>query len=108
MVEQFINPISHEKQESARELSFAYVSMLIRMLRFMVLFPKRLPGIIERYHVEIDEINAFAQDIEGASAEEIVTRLRGLVFETIARLMNYDFLMIALTGRTYELLEGML
>jgi pyruvate,water dikinase len=106
MVEQFINPISHEKQESARELSFAYVSMLIRMLRFMVLFPKRLPGIIERYHVEIDEVNAFV--VEEASAEEIVARLRGLVFETVSRLMNYDFLMIALTGRTYELLEAML
>lgn len=108
MVEQFINPISHEKQDSKRELSFAYVSMLTRMLRFMVLFPKRLPGIIERYHVEIDEINAFARDMAGASEKEIVARLRGLVFETIARLMNYDFLMIALTGRTYELLEGML
>ena len=108
LVEQFINPISHEKQESTRELSPAYVSMLFRMLRFMVLFPKRLPGIIGRYHVEIDEVNDFAKNMEGATEQEIVTRIRGLAFETIARLMNYDFLMIALTGRTYELLEALL
>lgn len=108
MVEQFINPISHEKQESKRELSLAYVSMLFRMLRFMVLFPKRLPGIIERYHVEIDEVNVFTRNMDGATEEEIVTRIRGLAFETISRLMNYDFLMIALTGRTYELLEAIL
>ncbi|MGD8586481.1 MAG: PEP/pyruvate-binding domain-containing protein, partial [Chloroflexota bacterium] len=106
MVEQFINPISHEEEESAHELSFAYLRMLVSMLRFMVLFPKRLPGILERYHAEIDEANAF--DVDEATDEEIVTRIRGLVFETISRLMNYDFLLIAMTGRTYELLEGVL
>jgi pyruvate,water dikinase len=106
MVEQFINPISHEEEESSHELSFAYLNMLVRMLRFMVLFPKRLPGIIDRYHAEIDEANAF--DVDRATDEEIVTRIRGLVFETISRLMNYDFLLIAMTGRTYELLEGVL
>jgi pyruvate,water dikinase len=106
MVEQFINPISHEEEESSHELSFAYVNMLVRMLRFMVLFPRRLPGIIQRYHAEIDEANAF--DPDSASDEEIMVRIRGLVFDTISRLMNYDFLLIAMTGRTYELLERML
>ena len=106
MVEQFINPISHEEEESARELSFAYAKMLFRMLRFMVLLPRRLPGIIQRYHDEIDEVKAL--DLAGASEEEIVTWIRGLVYDTIGRLMNYDFLIIALTGRTYELLEAML
>ncbi len=106
MVEQFINPIAHEEEESAHELSFAYVKMLVSMLRFMVLFSKRLPGILERYHAEIDEVNAL--DLDGATDEEIVTRIRGLVFETISRLMNYDFLLIAMTGRTYELLGNVL
>lgn len=106
MVEQFINPISHEEEESAHEMSFAYVKMLVSMLRFMVRFSKRLPGILERYHAEIDEVNAL--DLDGASDEEIVKRIRGLVFETISRLMNYDFLLIAMTGRTYELLERVL
>jgi phosphohistidine swiveling domain-containing protein len=106
MVEQFINPISHEEAESSHELSFAYVNMLVRMLRFMVLFSKRLPGILERYHAEIDEVNGL--DLENATDEEVVTRIRGLVFDTISRLMNYDFLLIAMTGRTYELLENVL
>jgi pyruvate,water dikinase len=106
MVEQFINPISHEEEASARELSIAYANMLYRMLRFMLRFHRRLPAIIERYHQEIDQVNAF--DERNATEEEILTTIRGLVFDTIGRLMNYDFLIIALTGRTYELLETML
>jgi pyruvate,water dikinase len=106
LVDQFINPISHEKRAPARELSLAYVSMMARMLRFMVRFPKQLPGILERYQAEIAEIATVPLD--GVSDEKIVSHILSLVFEKINRLLNYDFLVIALTGRTYEILENLL
>ncbi len=106
MVDQFINPISHERREPARELSLAYMGMMARMLRFMVRFPKQLPEILEEYETEIAKIAAVPLD--GASDEQIVSHILSLVFEKINRLLNYDFLVIALTGRTYEILENLL
>lgn len=106
MVEQFINPISHEKQPSARELSPAYLGIMARMLRFMVRFPNQLPEILAHYQAEVAKIAAYP--LFGATDEELVANTRYLVFDVVSSLLNYDFLLIASTGRAYRILEVML
>ena len=106
LVEQFINPVSHEKQKSVRELSLPYLSMMARMILFMVRLPKKLPGVLARYQEEIKEISSVPLD--GASDQDIVAHIRRLVFETVSKLLNYDFLIIALTGRSYDILVDLL
>jgi pyruvate,water dikinase len=106
MVTQFINPISHEKIKSKRELSPAYLGMLARMVRFMIQFPNKLPNILSQYQAEIRQISEL--DLNSATEGEIIEHIRYLVFDAVGRLLNYDFLIIALTGRIYHLLESLL
>jgi pyruvate,water dikinase len=106
LVEQLINPVSHEKQKSVRELSLPYVSMMARMIHFMVRLPKKLPGVLARYQ---EEINVLATaPLDGTSDQDIVANIRCLIFDTVSKLLNYDFLIITVTGRTYDILIDLL
>jgi len=80
--------------------------MVARLLRFMVSFPNRLPGLVAHYRAEVAKVAALP--VEHTPDEELVARLRDLVFGAASRLLNYDFLMIALIGRTYQMLGTLL
>ncbi|MFQ5859489.1 MAG: PEP/pyruvate-binding domain-containing protein, partial [Anaerolineae bacterium] len=106
LVSQIVNPFGHHEGGARGELSRPYLGMVARLLRFMVGFPDQLPGLVARYRAEVAEVAALP--LEKAPDAELVAHLRGLVFGTASRLLNYDFLMIALIGRTYQLLGSLL
>ncbi len=106
LVAQMVNPFSDQEEVSGVELSIPYLRMAINILRFMVLFPRQLPGILENYRGEIKAASAFPY--QTASDEEICELIHRLPFEYASKLLNYDFLMIAVIGRTYRLLGALL
>ncbi len=103
---QIVNPFSEHNQGPSGELSLAFIGMLLRMIGFIHRFPKQLPGLLERYHQEIERVSSLP--LETLSDREIVAAVRRLVFDSGMRLLNHDFLMIAVIGRTYRLLSSLL
>ncbi|NIM94829.1 MAG: hypothetical protein GTO18_14105 [Anaerolineales bacterium] len=106
VVAQVVNPFGDHKQGSMLELSPTYLRMVVRMLRFMIRFPKQLPNLLQKYHDDIDEINSLP--LETVSDEEIVARIETLVYGIAGDLLNNDFLLIDSSNRTYRLLASML
>jgi pyruvate,water dikinase len=106
LVADIVNPFGRHEQRVRGELSPSYLGMVGRLLRFMVGFPDRLPGLVTRYRAEVAQVAALP--VEHISDGELVAHVRDLVFGTASRLLNYDFLMIALIGRTYQLLGTLL
>jgi pyruvate,water dikinase len=106
LVDQLVNPFGRHEQSMRGELSPAYIAMMARMLRFMVRFPSQLPDLVASYRSQVAQVSALA--VEDLSDAEIVGRIRTLVFEAASRFLNYDFLMIALIGITYQLLGSLL
>jgi len=102
------NPFGRHAARAASELSWPYLRMAANTLKFIVRFPRQLPGMLTRYQAQIRALSQVP--LEGLADQEIVVRVRKLVFEDASRLLNYDFLMIAVIGRTYgilgKLLEG--
>ncbi len=106
LVAQIVNPFGADKEAAHLELSQSYLRMAYRMLRFMVRFPKELPGMLATYQAEIARVEEFPYQI--ASEAEICGHIHRLPFEHANKLLNYDFLMIAVIGRSYRLLGTML
>ncbi len=106
LVSEIVNPFGRHEQRVRAELSPSYLRMVARLLRFMVSFPNRLPGLVAHYRAEVAKVAALP--VEHTPDEELVARLRDLVFGAASRLLNYDFLMIALIGRTYQMLGSLL
>ncbi len=106
LVAQFVNPFGRQERSLRAEPSSSYVRMVVRYLRFMLWFPRQLPGIVAHYREEIKAIESLPLD--SLPDREIVERIRNLVFGKASRLLNYDFLMIALIGITYQMLGSLL
>lgn len=106
LVSQIVNPFGEHEHDMQGELSAAYLGMVVRLLRFMTTFPARLPGVVAQYRAEVAEIAELP--LEDVADPEIVARVRRLVFGAGSRLLNYDFLMIALIGITYQMLGSLL
>ena len=106
LVSQIVNPFGRHERGIRGEVSLAYVGLVARMLRFMVSFPDRLPGLIDRYRAEVAEADLLPLDT--TSDRDIVACIRNLVFGGASRLLNYDFLMIAVIGITYQVLGTLL
>jgi len=106
MVSQIVNPFEHHEQGKRGELSLAFVGMMTRLLRFMVSFPDQLPGVVASYQAEVAEVAALP--LETTPDGEVVTHIRELALGTASRLMDYDFLMILLIKRTYQILALLL
>lgn len=103
---QVVNPFGHEEESASVELSRSYLRMAARSLRFMVQFPKQLPGLLADYQAEI--VAAESYPYARAEDAEIVNRIYQLPFEHANKLLNNDFLMIAVIGRAYRLLGAFL
>jgi len=106
LVVQIVNPFRRHERGIAIEVSPVFVGWVLRLLRFMVGFPARLPGLVSRYRAEIKEIESHS--VEAMPDREIVACIHKLVFDSASRLLNYDFLMIALVRLTHQALGAML
>jgi pyruvate,water dikinase len=103
---QLMNPFGHMERSVEGGFSLAYFEMMVRMLRIMYRFPERLADIISNYQSEIAELQSLP--IESASDEELVTRIREKVFGASSILLGYDFLLIAITRTSYQVLGSFL
>ncbi|OGO34254.1 MAG: hypothetical protein A2W35_12030 [Chloroflexi bacterium RBG_16_57_11] len=106
LVAQIVNPFGAQDEPAKIELSWPYIRMLYRILRFMVRFPKKLPGLLATYQAEIAQVEEFPYEV--ATDVEIYEQIYRLPFEYANKLLNYDFLMIAVIGRSYRLLGALL
>ena len=106
VVGQLMNPFGHQERSVKGGSSLAYYEMTVRMLRIMYRFPERLADIISEYQGEIAELQSLP--IDSASDEELVTRIREKVFGASSILLGYDFLLIAITGLSYQVLGSFL
>jgi len=106
LVNQITNPFGQHAKGSSFDLSPAYLRMVARMIRFMTRFPKQLPDLIEHYRNEVSAVNSLP--LEDVSDVQIMQHINELVFGIASRLLNYDFLMIAVIGRAYRLLNTIL
>lgn len=106
LVTQIVNPFGRHAHTLPTELSSAFLSMVLRLLRFMTSFPKQLPGVVGEYRAELAA--SAALPLDNLSDVQIVDRIEHIVYGTAARLLNYDFLMIATIGLTYQALGTLL
>jgi phosphohistidine swiveling domain-containing protein len=100
MLAQLVNPFTRYEEGPRGSLNLPYLRVAAQLLRFMVTFPGQLPRWISRYQAEVAEIAALPLDT--TPDQELAARIRDLVFGTVSRLLNYDYLMISLCNRTYE------
>lgn len=106
LVAQIINPFSRHPAKLPLELSPAYLGMVARLLRFMTGFPQKLPGLLAEYRAAIQKVAAI-NPAEHSDAE-LIGQIRPLLFTHASKLLNYDFLMIAAIGITYQMLGTLL
>lgn len=106
LVAQFVNPFGRHERGMRSELSLKYLGMVRQLLGFMTGFPQKLPLLISQYRANINQVESVRLDT--LSDSEIVARIRKLVLVDASRLINYDFLMIALIGITYQMLGALL
>ncbi|MBL7184452.1 MAG: hypothetical protein ISS50_08385 [Anaerolineae bacterium] len=106
LVSQLVNPFGHHKRGKRGELSLAFVGMVARLLRFMVSFPDQLPDLLAHYQAEVAEVAALP--LETTSDREVVAHIRELALGTASQLMSYDFLMMAVIKRAYQVLGTLL
>ena len=72
----------------------------------MVRFPRKLPTLLATYQAEIARVEEFPFEV--APDVEIYEQIYRLPFEYANKLLNNDFLMIAVIGRSYRLLGALL
>jgi len=106
VVGQLMNPFGHQERSVKGGLSLAYIQMMVRMLRIMYRFPERLAKIISEFQHEIAETQSLP--IQTTSDKELIARIRDKVFGAGSNLLSYDFLLIAITGISYQVLGSIL
>jgi rifampicin phosphotransferase len=106
IVNQMVNPFGDHKEAVNIELSWPYLGMMFRILQFMVRFPKQLPELVRSYRADIQKAEEYPCEV--APYTEISEQIKWLCFEQAGKLINYDFLMIAVIGRSYRLLGALL
>ncbi|MCA1553537.1 MAG: hypothetical protein LC737_04080, partial [Chloroflexi bacterium] len=106
LVAQIVNPFGEQERGVHAELSPAYLGMTFRLLRFMLRFPSQLPHVLDHYRAQVREVEAL--NLQTMSDAQIVEHLFDLAYGTARTLVDYDFLMIALIGITYQMLGSLL
>jgi pyruvate,water dikinase len=102
LVAQVVNPFGDHKGGPQIEISLAYLRMLINTLRFMTRFPKQLPGMLSSYHAEVAELEVL--DWEHLPDDALVGVIKEMVYGSTRKLLDYDFLLIAVIKRVYHFL----
>jgi hypothetical protein len=106
LIAQVVNPFGSQSEAANFELSRPFFRMSVNILRFMVKFPRRLPSMVSTYRAEIARAEKF--NYQNATDQEISKLVYRIPFEYANKLLNNDFLMIAVIGRTYRLLGALL
>jgi pyruvate,water dikinase len=106
LVDKITNPFGEHERGVSFALSLPYLKMLTRTFRFLTSFPKQLPGLIEGYRKGVNEVKSVPLD--EVSNIQIMRHINELVYGIASKLLNYDFLMIAVIGRAYGLLNTIL
>lgn len=106
LVTQIVNPFGDYHGRTHVELSLPYFRMALRTLRFMVDFPKLLPGLLARYQADVESITALPE--REMSDAELVAAMKHVLFGSTRQLLDYDFLLIAVTKRVFQLLGDLL
>ncbi len=106
MVAQVVNPFTRYEEGPRGGLNLPYLRVAAQFLRFMVIFPGQLPHLVARYQTEVAEVAALPLDT--IPDEDIVEHIHQLVLGTASRLLNYDFIMITLCNRAYQMLGRLL
>jgi phosphoenolpyruvate synthase/pyruvate phosphate dikinase len=101
-----VNPFGRQAETFNFELSRPFLRMIVRMLRFMVRFPKQLPDLLAKYHQEIAQ--AAAYPFESASDTDIAALIHRVPYEYASKPLNYDYLMLNVIDNTYRLLGAFL
>lgn len=105
-VAQIVNPFGRHSRGAPFELSLPFARMAWRLLRLMRSLHELLPREVERYQAAIAELERL--NLDELSEGDLVARVDRLVFGAANRLLNYDFLLIALVGVTYQTLGSLL
>jgi rifampicin phosphotransferase len=106
LASQIISPFGRHEHEMRGELSWPYVRMVLRMIRFLQRLPRELQSVLERYRAAIDDARRLP--LSSLSDEQIAAHIRRLALEDASEILDYDFLMIALIGITYQVLGSLL
>ena len=91
---QFTNPFAH--QEEKGHISITQVKLLLRMLRYLRRFERRLPDLLSSFRADVEALSRLP--VDSTADEAIIGQIRGTVFDGASRLLNGDFLLIALAG----------
>jgi phosphohistidine swiveling domain-containing protein len=105
-VAQIVNPFGRHDRGAPFELSWPFMRMSWRLLNLMRSLHEVLPREVARYRRNIAALQKI--DLSALSDAELVGQVDKLVFSTANRLLNYDFLLIALVGVTYQSLGSLL
>jgi phosphohistidine swiveling domain-containing protein len=106
MVSQIMNPWARHERGLRRELSLPYLRMAARLLRFLATFRHQLPDLVAQHRAGVASLEA--QSLADTPEAELVASARRLIFNHTRRLLDYDFLLIALTGLSYQMLGSLL
>jgi pyruvate,water dikinase len=106
IVAQIVNPFGRHERAAPFELSMPYLRMSWRLLKLMRSLHRLLPRVVASYRGEIAELERLP--VTELSEPELVRGIRRLVFRTASRLLDYDFLLIALVGVMYQTLGSLL
>jgi pyruvate,water dikinase len=87
-------------------LSLPYLRMAARLLRFLATFRHQLPGLVAQHRAAVASLEA--QPLADTPEPELIASARHLIFSHTRRLLDYDFLLIALTGLSYQMLGSLL
>ncbi len=90
---QFINPIHNDED---RRVTFTQLKLLLRMLRFWRQFKQQLPDLLAGFRADVAALDALFLD--STPDDAIIKQIQQTVFTGASRLLNGDFLLIALAG----------
>jgi pyruvate,water dikinase len=106
LISALTNPFSRQESVETSERSLPYLRMVLGMLNFLLRFPKQLPGLLAQYQAAVKRVAEL--DLDDLSDIQITTEIRELAFKSASDLLNYDYLMIAVIGRSYRMLGSLL
>ena len=94
LVAQFANPFAHSKE--GQRLSRTQIKLLLHMLRYLRRFRRELPDLLTGFRTDIAALEALTLD--ALDDQAIIDQIYSIVFQGTSRLLNGDFLLIALAG----------
>ncbi|HSB65733.1 MAG TPA: PEP/pyruvate-binding domain-containing protein, partial [Anaerolineales bacterium] len=106
LVSQIVNPFGDYHGKTHIEPSWPYLRMVVRTVRFMVDFPQLLPSLLARYHAEVEDITTLPE--REMSDADLVAAMKHVLFGSTRQLLDYDFLLIAVTKRVFQLMGDLL